>query len=69
MNIQPIFKFGETVYYHNSEDLVGKVTGLRVKPDSSLLYYVTWANDLNETAHYGFELSRERTYNTGAPEE
>ena len=62
MNLNPKFLIGDKVYFASNSEHVGIVTGLLVRPDNVLQYYVTWAEDKDETLHYWIELSTERDF-------
>jgi hypothetical protein len=58
ITIFPRFPMGSIVFLKVKSDReAGMVTGILVRPDESLLYYVTWENGYDEDSHYEIELT------------
>lgn len=58
-NIQINFEIGETVWLKTSADAKGIITGIIIRPNSALSYFVSW-NSFEEIIHYEFELTNEK---------
>lgn len=61
MLINAQFSEGQKVYHRgDAENSTGIVTGFNVR-GQNVMYFVTWGN-CNETVHYGYELTTDKTY-------
>jgi len=59
MTIDNKYSFGQTVYLiTDQEQLPRVVTGIRINPYKTLLYYLSGGTQ--ETVHYDFEISAEK---------
>ena len=57
----PSFALGDTVYLRIKPDDPGMVTALVYRP-SGFSYFVTWAADKAERAHYEIELTADKSF-------
>lgn len=59
ITIAVLFEIGDIVYLRNNSAMTGIVTGLSLRPNNCIVYYVTW-QDTCERTHFGIELSSEK---------
>lgn len=60
----PQFDLGSIVFSKINPDLKGMVTGYLVRPGSTLIYLVTWSEDLDEKECWATELTEEKEFGT-----
>lgn len=58
----PQFDLSSAVYSKINPDFKGMVTGYLVRPGPTLIYLVTWSEDLEERESWGTELTDEKDF-------
>lgn len=58
-NIQINFEIGETIWLKTNPDAKGVITGIIIRPNAAISYFVSW-NSFEEIIHYEFELTSEK---------
>lgn len=60
----PLFDLGSVVFAKINPEQKGLVTGYLVRPGNTIIYLVTWSEDMDEKECWPCELTEEKEFGT-----